>query len=80
MKNKEAKLERNQRKAIFTSLEKFCVFAINKPSNFIEVTEWANGEGFDIEINNSDVKRFQLTHGEYDALKHLIKNFYKDEF
>jgi len=79
MKNKNAKIDRYQRKATFTSLEKFCIFAINKPENYIEVTEWANGEGFDVEINNFDGKRFQLTFGEFDALKHLIKNLYKDE-
>jgi hypothetical protein len=78
MKNKNAKIDKYQRKATFTSLEQFCIFDINKPGNFIEVTEWANGEGFDVEINNSDIKRFQLTFGEFDALKHLIKNLYKD--
>lgn len=79
MKNKKAKIERSKRDAVFTKLEGFCIFALDKPSHYIEICEWTNGEGFDVEIVNSDSKRFQLTWGEFDAMKHLIKNLYKDE-
>jgi len=55
-----------KRKAIFESLSEYCVFA--DKDAFIEVCEWHNGEGFDVEI---DDKRFNLTWGEYEALAKL---------
>jgi hypothetical protein len=44
---------------------------ISKEDDFIEVTEWANGEGYDITIN--DNKNISLTCGELDAIIHLTK-------
>ena len=53
------------------SLRGYCVFA--KEHSFIEVTEWANGEGKDITINNCDGERtLKLTHGEFQALSVLF--------
>lgn len=43
----------------------------HKEHDFIEVTEWANGEGWDIQI--SDAKSFSLHFTEYKQLKKLIK-------
>ena len=40
---------------------------------FIEVSEWYNGEGFDVEVVTNNNMRFQLTHGQFDALKKLVK-------
>lgn len=69
-------MERCNKKAIFSSLKKYCTFA--REEDFIEVTEWKNGEGFDVEISNvSSSQRFQLTHGEYKAVKKLIKKLVK---
>jgi hypothetical protein len=65
-------MKKYNRKAIFTELAKYCYLA--GPSDFIEITEWFNGEGFDICISNKSGNTiFQLTHGELDALKKLIK-------
>ena len=47
------------RKSITDKLSKYCTFA--KENDFIEVTEWANGEG----------KSFSLTYGELDAINYL---------
>lgn len=59
-------------------LKDFCVFA--KDDDFIEVTEWWNGEGFDVTIHNlNQDKNFSLTYGEYRLLKKLIKQFNKQE-
>jgi hypothetical protein len=52
-------------------LKIFAIFA-NK-GDYIEVTEWYNGEGFDVEVFGKLSSRFQLTWGEYDALKKVIK-------
>lgn len=41
-----------------------------KDDDFIEVTEWTNGEGYDISIND---RHFNLTCGEIDAINFLVK-------
>ena len=40
-----------------------------KENDFMEVTEWYNGEGFDVVIND---RKFQLTWGEFEALQALV--------
>jgi hypothetical protein len=45
----------------------YCINA--KKSDFIEVTEWTNGEGKDILISsNNKEERMSLTYGEWQAL------------
>lgn len=70
-------MEKYKRNSVFSDLKKFDIFA--KDSDFIEVTEWYNGEGFDVEISSSLPERFQLTWGEYKALKKLVKELEKFE-
>jgi len=59
-----------KRRALSAELKQFCIHA--DENSFIEVTEWSNGEGFDVEISTTS-SRFQLTWGEYDALKKIVK-------
>ena len=42
----------------------------HKDHDFIEVTEWSNGEGWDITVSD---KNFSLHFTEYEVLKKLIK-------
>ena len=58
--------ELTQRKCISDDLHKYDYLA--KEHSFIEVTEWANGEGWDITI---DDKVMSLTYGQLDAIKYL---------
>lgn len=51
----------------FTELKPYDHLA--KDGAFIEVTEWYNGEGFDVAIGD---KQFQLTYGEFEALQALV--------
>ena len=51
-------------------LKPYCHFA--KEDSFIEVTDWYNGEGYDIIISSGKEKRFTLTLGEFEALVTLI--------
>jgi len=44
----------------------------SKETDFIEVTEWHNGEGFDVNINSNGEQRFSLTWGQYEALQALV--------
>jgi hypothetical protein len=44
----------------------------------LEVTEWTNGEGYDIHISDSEGERqFNLTWGQFKALKACIKKIDK---
>lgn len=56
------------KKSIHDDLKKYCVLA--KDNDHIEVTEWTNGEGWDIIIND---KIISLTWGELDAINYLTK-------
>lgn len=63
------------RKSKFLDLKAYCVFA--KEHDFIEVTEWVNGEGFDVTISNAGGvinKTLSLTAGEFEALTVLVNH------
>jgi len=59
------------RNSVFAQLKQWC-FGYGEEHDYIEVTEWANGEGFDVDIETNQRQRFQLTWGQYEALKHLV--------
>jgi hypothetical protein len=61
-------MEIYERKAVNDSLKKYDHLA--KDSDFIEVTEWANGEGWDISLNERVIS---LTYGQLEAIKYLVK-------
>ena len=61
-------MERANRKSVNDNLRKYDHLA--KKDDFIEVTEWTNGEGWDITIND---KVIPLTLGELDAIDYLTK-------
>ena len=56
----------NNKKSIYDDLQKYD--CLKSKSSFIEITEWTNGEGWDITI---DEKIFSLTYGELEAIKYL---------
>lgn len=58
----------NSRKSINDDLQKYD--HLKNESSFIEITEWTNGEGWDIAINE---RIFNLTYGELEAINYLIK-------
>ena len=64
-------MEQYQRKTRSTELSKYD--HLSKPFDMIEVTDWYNGEGFDVYISTaSDTRRFGLTWGEYEALQACV--------
>ena len=71
-------MKKYKRNAVFSYLKKYDFIADEK--DFIEVTEWKNGEGFDVDIVGKLSSRFQLTWGEYTALKKLVKKINKQGF
>ena len=69
-------MEKVKRKSINDDLQKYDYLA--KDHEFIEVTEWCNGEGQDIGIND---KIIQLTVGQLDAINYLTRalEYYDDK-
>ena len=61
-------MEIYERKAVSDELKKYDYLA--NDSDFIEVTEWENGEGWDISLND---RRISLTYGQLEAIKYLVK-------
>lgn len=76
MENLKPKIDKYNRKAAFAELKNYCTFAGDH--DFIEVCQWKNGEGFDVEVNGKLSQRFQLTYGEFRALKKLVKELDKE--
>jgi hypothetical protein len=73
---KEIKI--SQRSSVFTELEGLCIMSNIDSHDFMEVTEWTNGEGWDVVINASNTEQyFHLTYGQFKALKKLIKEINK---
>ncbi len=64
-------MDKYNRKAVFSNLKKYDPLA--DEHDFIEITEWKNGEGFDVEIVSKVSTRFQLSFGEFAAMKKLVK-------
>lgn len=62
-------MEITNRKSISDKLTKYDYLA--KDDDFIEVTEWTNGEGYDIIIND---KIISVTDGQLDAINYLTKS------
>lgn len=60
-------MELINRKSINDKLSKYC-YLCNESNDFIEVTEWANKEGWDITIKN---KIISLSDGELKAINYL---------
>ena len=58
-----------ERKSISDKLRKYDYLA--KDDDYIEVTEWGNGEGWDITLNEQVIS---LTWGQLDAIDYLIKH------
>lgn len=62
-------MECKKRKSVFSDLNVFDYTA--KENNFIQITEWTNGEGWDISINDDTI--FSLTCGQLEAINYLSK-------
>ena len=66
-------MEKYKLKATSDDLRKYDYLA--KEDDFIEVSEWSNGEGWNISINDNT---FQLTMGQLDAINYLTKTLEYD--
>jgi hypothetical protein len=78
----KGEIELSKRKAAFAELKDWCIMSCGPDrkdkGDFLEVTKWTNGEGYDIHISNSlGEKKFDLTWGQFKALKACIKKIDK---
>lgn len=63
-------MEIYKRKSINDKLSKY-TYSTKDNSSYIEITEWKNGEGWDIDIDGR--KHITLTLGELEAINYLVK-------
>ena len=68
-------LETYKRKAVFCNLKDYD-FA-SKEHSYIEITEWNNAEGIDINAYNYTDRTISLSYGEFKLIKKLIKHLEK---
>lgn len=70
-------MEFANRRSVHDNLRKYCHLA--KDNSYIEVSEWINGEGYDITIDNRVIS---LTMGEIEAITHLVRSidYNRDKF
>lgn len=61
-----------KRKSIFCETKGHCY--LSSKDDYMEITEWTNGDGFDVNISNkNDQLMFNLTHGQFKLLKKMYK-------
>jgi len=71
-----SKIEVSTRRAVFSGLKDYCMHSGDH--DYMEVTEWSNGEGYDICIDRRrGGEKFSLSYGEWELLQVLIN--YKGE-
>lgn len=64
-------IEVSQRRAVFSRLKPYCHHSGD--DDYMEVTEWGNGEGFDINIDRKrGIEKFSLSYGEWELLQVLM--------
>ena len=69
-------IEVSKRRAVFANLKGYCHMCGD--DDYMEVTEWSNGEGYDVCIDRkNNGEKFSLTHGEVELLMVLLN--YKGE-
>ena len=62
--------KRRKRDSVFVNLDGF---GFNDKNDYIEVTSWTNGEGYDINIGtNHGNQNFTLSYSELEALKMCV--------
>jgi hypothetical protein len=69
------KFKTELRKSIFSGIGEYC--CLSKEHDYIEITEWTNGEGFDIDIQHEGKQKMSITWGQFKLLKKLVKQLEK---
>ena len=70
-------IEVSKRRAVFAKLKPYCLYS--GEHDYMEVTEWSNGEGYDVVIDRKrGSEKFSLTHGEWELLQ-VLMNYKESE-
>jgi hypothetical protein len=74
MNKKKFEYEEDKRRSFFASVKQIGGFPIDE-SDFVEVTEWSNMEGVDVNLQHNEMggRIFQMTYQEWQVLKKLMK-------
>ena len=69
-------IEVDQRRSLYSLLKPYSYHASG--DDYIEVTEWSNGDGYDVVIDRRrGIERFSISYGELELLQVLMN--YKGE-
>jgi len=75
------KVELSNRISGFVELKNFCTFSMGEFSesgHYLEVTEWTNEEGFDLEIHDiSGESGIKMSWGQFEALEACVNEIRK---
>jgi hypothetical protein len=66
-----SEIKRYKLDTAYAALQQFDAFS--KDEDFIEVSIWYNGEGFDVNLSSCGEQHFQMSWGQFKALKKLVK-------
>lgn len=70
-------IEVSKRRAVFAELKPYCTHS--GEHDYMEVTEWSNGEGYDIAIDRRrGSEKFSLSYGEWELLQ-VLMNYKESE-
>ena len=64
-------LEKYNKKAVYCTLKDYDYLA--EEHSYVEITQWNNGEGIDINVYNQSERVISLSYGEFKLIKKLIK-------
>ena len=70
MKEK-SEIQSYKKNALFCDLKDFDY--MSKEHGYVEITEWHNGEGVDVNVYNYTDRTISLSYGEFKLIKKLIK-------
>jgi len=71
------KFKTELRKSVNSEIGDYCY--LSKEDDFIEVTEWVNGDGVDVYLSSSGEQRIAITWGQFKLLKKLVKQLENDD-
>ena len=66
------------RKSVFSEIGEYCY--LSKEHDYIEITEWTNRDGFDVDLSSLGAQKMSITWGQFKLLKKLVKQLEKEIF
>lgn len=68
------------RKSVFSEIGEYGCY-LSKEHDYIEITEWTNKDGFDVDLSTGlGQQKISITWGQFKLLKKLVKHLEKEIF